>query len=185
MTVEGFRRQFDLLPEELYDEFRRLTEDSRRLRQLAEASKDYLQANQQELSVQEIESFNEWLEFLVEPYEVALTLPEQDCQVSLNMYWLGTCIDNLLSNATKYGVAPISLTASFNDGKVKIVVQDQGPRGKDWARLRKPFVSERGLGLGLTIVESMIRRMGGTMRLDGPPTTFILEIPCESDSATG
>ncbi len=186
MTVEGFRRQFDLLPEELYDEFRRLTEDSRRLRQLAEASKDYLQANQQELSVQDIESFNEWLEFLVEPYEVALTLPEQDRQVSLNMYWLGTCIDNLLSNATKYGVAPISLTASFNDGKVKIVVQDQGPLGKkDWARLRKPFVSERGLGLGLTIVESMIRRMGGTMRLDGPPTTFILEIPCESDSATG
>lgn len=28
MTVEGFRRHFDALPETLYDEFRRLTEDS-------------------------------------------------------------------------------------------------------------------------------------------------------------
>ncbi|WP_162208419.1 HAMP domain-containing histidine kinase, partial [Vibrio nereis] len=41
------------------------------------------------------------------------------------------------------------------------------------------------LGLGLTIVESMIRRMGGRMKLIGPPTTFILEIPCESNSASG
>ena len=93
MTVEGFRRHFDALPETLYDEFRRLTEDSRRLRQLAEASKDYLQANQQELSVQHVDSFNEWVEYLSEPYEVTLELAE-DRPVDVNIYWLGTCIDN-------------------------------------------------------------------------------------------
>lgn len=185
MTVEGFRRHFDALPESLYDEFRRLTEDSRRLRQLAEASKDYLQANQQELSVQHVESFNEWVEYLSEPYDVSLNLSE-DRSVNVNIYWLGTCIDNLLSNAQKYGAAPITLTSSFNDGKLIVRVEDKGQLGsKDWARLRKPFVSEKGLGLGLTIVESMIRRMGGRMKLVGPPTTFILEIPCESNSATG
>ena len=185
MTVEGFRRHFDALPESLYDEFRRLTEDSRRLRQLAEASKDYLQANQQELSVQHVESFNEWVEYLSEPYDVSLELTE-DRSVNVNIYWLGTCIDNLLSNAQKYGTAPMTLTSSFNDGKLIVRVQDKGQLGsKDWARLRKPFVSEKGLGLGLTIVESMIRRMGGRMKLVGPPTTFILEIPCESNSASG
>ncbi|MGF1682507.1 sensor histidine kinase VxrA [Photobacterium minamisatsumaniensis] len=185
MTVEGFRRNFDALPESLYDEFRRLTEDSRRLRQLAEASKDYLQANQQELSVQHVDSFNEWVEYLSEPYEVTLELAE-DRPVDVNIYWLGTCIDNLLSNAHKYGVKPVTLTSSFNNGKLIVSVSDNGQLGtKDWARLRKPFVSEKGLGLGLTIVESMIRRMGGRMKLIGPPTTFILEIPCESDSATG
>ncbi len=185
MTVEGFRRHFDALPETLYDEFRRLTEDSRRLRQLAEASKDYLQANHQELSVQNLESFNEWIEFIAEPYDVTLSLAE-DRSVKVNMYWLGTCIDNLLSNAHKYGQAPIELTSSFKDGKLIVKVKDQGNLGsKDWTRLRKPFVSEKGLGLGLTIVESMIRRMGGRMKLIGPPTTFILEIPCESNSATG
>lgn len=185
MTVEGFRRHFDALPETLYDEFRRLTEDSRRLKQLAEASKDYLQANQQELSVQHIDSFNEWIEYLSEPYEVTLELAE-DRPVDVNIYWLGTCIDNLLSNAHKYGVKPVTLTSSFNNGKLIVSVSDNGQLGsKDWARLRKPFVSERGLGLGLTIVESMIRRMGGRMKLVGPPTTFILEIPCESNSASG
>ncbi|MGF1731488.1 sensor histidine kinase VxrA [Photobacterium kasasachensis] len=186
LTVEGFRRHFDALPESLYDEFRRLTEDSRRLRQLAEASKDYLQANQQELSVQQVDSFNEWIEYLSEPYEdVSLELGE-DRAVNVNIYWLGTCIDNLLSNAQKYGTAPVTLTSSFRDGKLIVRVKDNGPLGsKDWARLRKPFVSEKGLGLGLTIVESMIRRMGGRMKLEGPPTTFILEIPCESNSASG
>jgi len=185
MTVEGFRRHFDDLPESLYDEFRRLTEDSRRLRQLAEASKDYLQANQQELSVHQVDSFNEWIEYLSEPYDVTLFLPE-DRAVKVNIYWLGTCIDNLLSNAQKYGVAPMTLTSSFNDGKLIVRVEDKGLLGpKDWARLRKPFVSEKGLGLGLTIVESMIHRMGGRLKLQGPPTTFILEIPCESNSATG
>ncbi|ELR65734.1 Signal transduction histidine kinase [Photobacterium marinum] len=185
MTVEGFRRHFDALPESLYDEFRRLTEDSRRLRQLAEASKDYLQANQQELSVQQVDSFNEWVEYLSEPYDVSLQLSD-DRSVKVNIYWLGTCIDNLLSNAQKYGKAPIKLTSSFNDGKLIVRVEDKGQLGsKDWARLRKPFVSEKGLGLGLTIVESMIRRMGGRMKLIGPPTTFILEIPCESNSASG
>ncbi|MCF9377869.1 HAMP domain-containing histidine kinase, partial [Vibrio parahaemolyticus] len=38
--------------------------------------------------------------------------------------------------------------------------------------------------LGLTIVESMVGRMGGKMSLEGPPTTFILEIPCETDTAS-
>lgn len=186
MTVEGFRRHFDALPESLYDEFRRLTDDARRLRQLAEASKDYLQANQQELSVQQVESFNEWMDYLSEPYEdVTLQLAE-DRAVYVNIYWLGTCIDNLLSNAQKYGKAPITLSSSFRDGKLIVRVEDKGQLGsKDWARLRKPFVSEKGLGLGLTIVESMIRRMGGRMKLQGPPTTFILEIPCESNSASG
>ncbi|UTV30055.1 sensor histidine kinase VxrA [Photobacterium atrarenae] len=186
MTVEGFRRHFDALPESLYDEFRRLTDDARRLRQLAEASKDYLQANQQELSVQQVESFNEWMEYLSEPYEDVSLQLDEDRSVYVNIYWLGTCIDNLLSNAQKYGTAPITLSSSFRDGKLIVRVEDKGQLGsKDWARLRKPFVSEKGLGLGLTIVESMIRRMGGRMKLQGPPTTFILEIPCESNSASG
>ena len=185
MTVEGFRRHFDALPESLYDEFRRLTEDSRRLRQLAEASKDYLQANHQQLKVQQIESFNEWIEYISGPYNVTLYINE-DRNAYLNLYWLGTCIDNLLSNAQKYGVAPIQLQAIFTEKKLIITVSDHGTlTAKDWAKLRKPFVSDSGLGLGLTIVESMVRRMGGRLTLQGPPTTFILEIPCESNSAIG
>lgn len=187
MTVEGFRRKFDALPEPLYDEFRRLCEDSIRLKQLAEASKDYLQSNQQQLVRENISSLEAWLGYLCEERQVELRVKE-DGPVSVNIYWLTTSLDNLISNAKKYGQAPVVVFAEINNGLLIIKVQDQGRlSAKDWKTIRKPFVSEKGLGLGLTIVEAMIERMGGKLTLVGPPTTFTLEIPCDptNDSVAG
>jgi len=187
LTVEGFRREFEHLPESVYDEFRRLCEDSRRLRQLAEASKDYLQSDNKPLATDWVPSVKEWLEFKVEEEfggKVKLNV-NQDVAAKLNVYWLGTCIDNLIRNANKYGVAPVVLDVTTETQKITVKVQDQGDlSAKDWRQLRKPFVSKSGLGLGLTIVESMVGRMGGKMSLIGPPTAFILEIPCETDTAS-
>ncbi|RTZ18336.1 DUF3404 domain-containing protein [Vibrio aquaticus] len=187
LTVEGFRREFERLPESVYDEFRRLCEDSRRLRQLAEASKDYLQSDNKPLATDWVPSVQEWLEFKVEEEfngGVDFVINE-DIAAKLNVYWLGTCIDNLIRNAVKYGVAPVVVDVTTEKQKITVKVIDQGElSSKDWRHLRKPFVSKSGLGLGLTIVESMVGRMGGKMSLAGPPTTFILEIPCETDTAT-
>ncbi|MCG9662609.1 Sensor protein PfeS [Vibrio mediterranei] len=187
LTVEGFRREFEHLPETVYDEFRRLCEDTRRLRQLAEASKDYLQSDNKPLSTEWLPSVQDWLSFKAEEEfeaDVNLTI-NQDVAAKINIYWLGTCIDNLIRNAIKYGVAPVSLNVVTSSNSIKIEVIDNGQlTSKDWRELRKPFVSKAGLGLGLTIVESMVGRMGGKMYLVGPPTTFILEIPCETDTAT-
>lgn len=187
MTVEGFRRKFDALPEPLYDEFRRLCEDSMRLKQLAEASKDYLQSNQQQLVRENIPSLETWLSYLCEERQVELKVKE-DGPVAVNIYWLTTSLDNLISNAKKYGHAPVMVFAEISNGLLIIKVQDQGRlSAKDWKTIRKPFVSEKGLGLGLTIVEAMIERMGGKLTLVGPPTTFTLEIPCDptNDSVAG
>lgn len=187
LTVEGFRREFEQLPESVYDEFRRLCEDSRRLRQLAEASKDYLQSDHKPLVTEWVPSIEEWLSFKIEEEfegDVQLVV-NQDRAAKLNVYWLGTCIDNLIRNAVRYGVAPITLEVKTSESGVFIHVIDQGQlTHKDWRQLKKPFVSKAGLGLGLTIVESMVSRMGGKMTLIGPPTTFILEIPCETDVAS-
>ncbi|NVD07891.1 DUF3404 domain-containing protein [Vibrio sp. JPW-9-11-11] len=187
LTVEGFRREFEKLPESVYDEFRRLCEDSRRLRQLAEASKDYLQSDNKPLATDWVSSVQEWLEFKVEEEfgdNVEFVI-NQDIAAKLNVYWLGTCIDNLIRNAVKYGIAPIVIDVTTAKEKITVKVMDQGElTAKDWRQLRKPFVSKSGLGLGLTIVESMVGRMGGKMSLVGPPTTFILEIPCETDTAS-
>ncbi|MGY3571457.1 sensor histidine kinase VxrA [Vibrio paucivorans] len=187
LTVEGFRREFERLPESVYDEFRRLCEDSRRLRQLAEASKDYLQSDNKPLSTSWVPSVKDWLEFKVEEEfsaDIELRI-NQDVAAKLNVYWLGTCIDNLIRNAVKYGVAPVLIDVTTASNGITFKVIDQGSlTHKDWRQLRKPFVSKAGLGLGLTIVESMVGRMGGSMTLAGPPTTFILEIPCETDTAT-
>ncbi|MGX9416815.1 sensor histidine kinase VxrA [Vibrio sp. WJH972] len=187
LTVEGFRREFEVLPESLYEEFRRLCEDSRRLRQLAEASKDYLQSDNQSLAADWVPSIQEWLEFKVaEEFKEDIELViNQDIAAKLNVYWLWTCIDNLLRNAFKYGVAPVKLEVITSRDSVIFKVIDQGCLNrKHWRKLRKAFVSESGLGLGLTIVESMVGRMGGSMSLIGPPSTFILEIPCETDVAS-
>lgn len=187
LTVEGFRREFEKLPESVYDEFRRLCEDSRRLRQLAEASKDYLQSDNKPLATDWVPSVQEWLEFKVEEEfdgKVEFVINE-DIAAKLNVYWLGTCIDNLIRNAVKYGIAPVTLEVETSEKLLTVRVIDQGTlTKKDWRQLRKPFVSKSGLGLGLTIVESMVDRMGGRMFLIGPPTTFILEIPCETDTAS-
>ncbi|NIY81883.1 sensor histidine kinase VxrA [Vibrio hepatarius] len=187
LTVEGFRREFEKLPESVYDEFRRLCEDSRRLRQLAEASKDYLQSDSKPLATEWVPSVQEWLEYKVEEEfsnDIDFII-NNDIAAKLNVYWLGTCIDNLIRNAVKYGVAPVTLEVITSNQMITVKVIDQGHlTKKDWRQLRKPFVSKSGLGLGLTIVESMVTRMGGKMSLIGPPTTFILEIPCETDTAS-
>jgi signal transduction histidine kinase len=187
LTVEGFRREFEHLPETVYDEFRRLCEDTRRLRQLAEASKDYLQSDNKPLATEWLPSVKDWLSYKAEEEfeaDVKLTI-NQDVAAKINIYWLGTCIDNLIRNAIKYGVAPVRVNVVTSSNSLKIEVIDNGKlTAKDWRELRKPFVSKAGLGLGLTIVESMVGRMGGKMSLVGPPTTFILEIPCETDTAT-
>ncbi len=187
LTVEGFRREFEHLPETVYDDFRRLCEDTRRLRQLAEASKDYLQSDNQPLATEWVPSVQEWLEFKIEEEfgpDIKLVI-NQDIAAKVNVYWLGTCIDNLIRNAVKYGVPPVTLDLTTSDKKLTFKVIDNGDlTRKDWGQLRKPFVSKSGLGLGLTIVESMVGKMGGHMTLIGPPTTFILEIPCETDIAS-
>lgn len=185
MTVEGFRRKFDGLPEELHDEFRRLCEDAMRLKQLAEASKDYLLSNQQELIREHIPSINEWLRYFCQERDVNLKC-YQDASVAVNLYWLGTSLDNLISNAKKYGQPSVDIYCEVKNGVLFIKVQDQGMlTEKDWKTIKKPFSSKKGLGLGLTIVESMMKRMGGKLTLKGPPTTFILEIPCDpSDIVT-
>ncbi len=187
LTVEGFRREFEHLPESVYDEFRRLCEDTRRLRQLAEASKDYLQSDNQPLATEWIPSVQDWLEYKIEEeFEPGIEfIISQDIAAKVNVYWLGTCIDNLIRNAVKYGVAPVTLELNTSDKSLTFKVIDNGDLShKDWSQLRKPFVSKSGLGLGLTIVESMVGKMGGKMTLVGPPTTFILEIPCETDTAS-
>ncbi|XHF83325.1 sensor histidine kinase VxrA [Vibrio sp. HN007] len=186
LTVEGFRREFENLPETVYEEFRRLCEDTRRLRQLAEASKDYLQSDKQPLATEWIPSIQEWLEYRFEEHSNPPTLTiKQDIAAKVNVYWLGTCIDNLVNNAVKYGKAPVELKVDVKPSRISFNIIDQGTlTRKDWKTLKKPFVSKAGLGLGLTIVESMVSRMGGRMSLSGPPTTFTLEIPCETDIAT-
>jgi signal transduction histidine kinase len=97
---------------------------------------------------------------------------------------------NLLSNASRYSPegAEISISARQDDGRAVVVVRDTGIGIKRdmLERIFDPFVRESGgisggLGIGLTLVRSLVKQHGGhiSAHSDGPGrgSTFALELP--------
>jgi signal transduction histidine kinase len=98
-------------------------------------------------------------------------------------------VSHLLSNAMKFGLGkPISIAVNAGDGRATLVVRDQGtgiaPEMQD--RIFQPFeraVSARnygGLGLGLHIVRTIVKGLGGCVKVESEPgrgSAFIVELP--------
>src|SRR5260370_18691878 len=91
---------------------------------------------------------------------------------------LGQIVSNLVSNAIKYGGGrPIELVGRGVDDSATLIVRDHGigidPRMRE--RIFDPFaraVSARnygGLGLGLYIVHTIVKGLGGAITVDGGP----------------
>ena len=110
---------------------------------------------------------------------------------------LVTVMVNLLDNACKYSAAPrrISVSAAGSGESIILSVKDNGigiaPR--DHRRIFRRFyqVDQRlsretgGCGLGLSIVEFVVRAHGGTVRVDSRPgagSTFSVILPCARTS---
>ena len=103
-------------------------------------------------------------------------------------------VDNLLSNAVRYGCATpncdIRLAAATENGFVRVEVSDTGP---GIPRHHLPFLTRRfyrvdaarsrdggGTGLGLAIVKHIVERHRGTLAIDsdeGKGTTVIVRLP--------
>lgn len=99
---------------------------------------------------------------------------------------------NLLSNAIKFGRGkPIEITVRARDDRVVLCVSDHGIGIDEHAMeaIFEPFeraVPRRrygGLGLGLYIVRTIVRALGGSIREDSTPgqgSTFTVELPVRS-----
>ena len=108
-----------------------------------------------------------------------LDLPD-DLMVMADEVELGRVFTNLIENARRYGKSPdtgvavVDIAAKARDNWVLLRVRDHGAGVIDaqLAQLTKPFyrgeearTEANGAGLGLSIVEKTIDRMGGTFNL--------------------
>ncbi|KAB4016381.1 hybrid sensor histidine kinase/response regulator, partial [Bacteroides uniformis] len=97
--------------------------------------------------------------------------------------------NNLLSNAMKFtDNGSISLITNYNNGTLKLIVEDTGTGMTDEEQQRVFGAFERlsnaaakdGFGLGLSIVQRIVAMLGGTIRLKsekGKGSRFTVEIP--------
>jgi PAS domain S-box-containing protein len=108
-------------------------------------------------------------------------------------YWdplrVGQIVTNLLSNALRYGYGkPVDVIVEANGDRARVAVRDRGvgiPR-EDWQTIFERFDrgtrpgDTAGLGLGLYIVDRLVRAHGGKVSLDstvGVGSTFTVELP--------
>lgn len=111
---------------------------------------------------------------------------------------LREAVANLLSNAIKYTPSggDITVSALSGDGEAGVVVRDTGPGigGEDQHRLFQPFTrlasagSERGVGLGLSLVKTIVERHGGRVSVEsrvGEGSTFGVWLPAGDPAGGG
>jgi signal transduction histidine kinase len=105
-------------------------------------------------------------------------------------------VENLLTNAVKYSTpdSPISVTLQIGAGnKMSLSVHNRGPAlsVEEQTRIFLPFErgksaeqsSQRGWGIGLTLVQGIIDAHGGSITVDSTPdqgTTFMINNPMDS-----
>lgn len=186
LSLEPMRRSFDELPEGSQEAFLRMCDAVQRLQRVIEASKQYLQGHVdgQVVRLREavVPSIAELVEGIVDSYdeEVRLEVRGADMALQGDPYWLGTCIRNLVDNALQHGAAPVEVTVIARDADLDLIVQDAGDAGElSFAEMTAPFGrrdGSEGIGLGLAVVERLVRSMGGALRFAPDPTRFTFSL---------
>ncbi|OQY39328.1 MAG: hypothetical protein B6229_03985 [Spirochaetaceae bacterium 4572_7] len=125
---------------------------------------------------------------------IICTYPDQAAILNIDSDSFSTIIDNLLSNAIKYSPlhSQINIDIKINKNNILISIKDQGD-GFTKDEIENLFVKyfpfsssatqgESSVGLGLSIVKSMVSRYLGTITVEsqkGEGSNFILTFPRE------
>ncbi|MEM5536860.1 ATP-binding protein [Neptuniibacter pectenicola] len=113
---------------------------------------------------------------------------KSDCEVSINVKLLERAVNNILGNACKHTAegVDIDLTVDKTDQCV-LCIRDHGAGVSDaeLAQLCNPFYrgqsQAKGYGLGLSIAQRAVERLGGTLTLRNHPNgglEAIIGLPC-------
>lgn len=134
----------------------------------------------------------ERLAYMVQKYQATIVVPDSWPQAMGYAPWLEEVWANYVSNAIKYGGRPplVQLGGDVqSDGMLRFWVRDNGPGIPldKQERLFVPFARlnegpvEGSHGLGLSIVERIITRLGGQVGCESQPgegSLFYLTLPC-------
>ena len=137
-----------------------------------------------------LEQVAQWLRPALQP-GVRLTIRTEapDLAVRANAPSLVSVLLNLATNALQAAGAPLDLELLARrsaDGRAQILVRDNGPGVPAALRERifEPFFTtrERGHGIGLAIVKSVVEAHGGSVCLapSDRGATFVVELPAEA-----
>ncbi|MGV8981760.1 sensor histidine kinase [Clostridium sp.] len=124
-------------------------------------------------------------------YEVDINIPETNIYVLGNIEALERIMNNLISNAIKYGSLGkyIGLNLSYDDNFSYVEIWDKG-KGIDEINVEKVFERMytledsrnklyQGSGLGLTITKRLVEKLGGEIYLSSKPyarTSFTFKL---------
>ncbi len=125
--------------------------------------------------------------------QITITTELEDVAITTNQHALQELLVILLDNAIKYSpsLTQIGLTAHQTDGKLKLLVQDQGvgitaadlPHIFDRFYRVSPSRSQtetRGYGLGLSIAKKIVANLNGTITVQSQShrgSTFTITLP--------
>lgn len=124
--------------------------------------------------------------------EAELIMPESWPQVVGYSSWVEEVWFNYMSNALKYGGLPPCIELGYDelpDGSVRFFVKDNGDGLNKFQveKLFKPFTrlhsSRHGHGLGLSIVQRIVEKLGGEVGVHsklGQGSTFFFTLPSVS-----
>jgi signal transduction histidine kinase len=134
---------------------------------------------------------------VAEEKSITVTLDQPEpVNLSADSIRLGQAINNLLDNALKYTPAAgrVTVSARSTPGAAIITVSDNGPgvplaeRDAIFRRLYRgdSSRSQRGLGLGLSMVRAIVEAHGGTVSVGDAPdggALFTIRLPVPSTRA--
>ena len=173
LQIERVNQQSDEIAPGILEEFLKMEGEVYRLKRLAEKSSSYLNSNNEKglinFDLKTIPSLNELVLHVLDDYpdhQIVFSPLTPDTAIELDPYWFNMCLKNLIENAINHGAKPISVKAHTQDNKVHLTVTDKGTFDSD--------KKTSGLGLGLSLVEKIIKEMKGELVIAKNPTSITL-----------
>jgi signal transduction histidine kinase len=166
--------------EKLRDEAYR---DCEKMQHLISRTLDFIRSSEQGASLGVLNLNNVVAQVLAalpaeEAQRCAVDMPAESANVYANEWGVERAIANVIDNALKYSPAgsAVEISVLANPNTVSVVVKDLGPGvpAELISKLREPFfrvdtarnIDEGGAGLGLSIVDNLIRLYGGEIVIE-------------------